>query len=222
MSLRVDWWLIEFQNTAKRADKLVELLSEEERFRAQQFKFQELRERFIVGRGCLRQILGHYLHRQPQDIKFTYGVYGKPLVESLSFNFSHTKKYALCGVTRDAAIALGVDIEAKDRSTNILGLAQRFFHAAEYTYLEQAAKGKQRDIFVKLWTAKEAFLKAQGIGLQGGLDRFQVSLEPQPQLLCPDQEDWSLTIFPLGKKHYGAIAVNDPHCVYVNRGIWSR
>ena len=221
MSLRVDWWLVAFQNTAERAEKLIEILSEDEQFRAQQLKFQELRERFIVGRGCLRQILGRYLHRQPQDIKFSYGAYGKPLVEGISFNFSHTKKYALCGITRDGAIALGVDIETKDRSTNVLGLAQRFFHGAEYNYLEQAPKAKRQDIFIKLWTAKEAFLKAQGVGLQGGLDQFQVTLEPHPQILCPNQEDWSLTIFSLDKNHCGAIAVNDPHCVYVDRGIWS-
>lgn len=221
MSLCVDRWLIAFEDTAARAKKLVSLLSEDEKFRAQQFKFPELRERFIVGRGSLRQILGRYLHCPPENIEFTYGVYGKPLVEGISFNFSHTKEYALCGITRDAAIAIGVDLEAKDRSANILGLAQRFFHEAEYAYLEQAHKSKQQDIFIKLWTAKESFLKAQGIGLQGGLDRFQICLEPQPHILCPDQEDWSLKIFPLAEHHYGAIAVNEPDCAYINRGMWT-
>ena len=220
MSLCVDRWLIAFRDTAERAEKLVGVLSEDEQFRAEQFKFQELRERFIVGRGCLRQILGRYLHQLPEDIKFTYGAHGKPMVEGISFNFSHTKEYALCGVTRDAAIAVGVDIETKERSTNILALAKRFFHPFEYSYLEQAPKGKQQDIFVKFWTAKESFLKAQGIGLQGGLDQFQICLDPQPHILCADQEDWSLTIFPLDENHCGAIAVNDPDCAYIDRGIW--
>ncbi|AFY40409.1 4'-phosphopantetheinyl transferase [[Leptolyngbya] sp. PCC 7376] len=220
MSFSVERWLISFQDTAQKSKELITLLSVDEQERAKRFKFTELQDRFIVGRGSLRQILGSYLQQHPAEIEFSYGEYGKPFVEKLSFNFSHTKEYALCVVSQEEAIAVGVDIETQDRGTQALALAQRFFHPDEYSYLQTVPVDKQQDIFLQFWTAKEAYLKAKGIGLQGGLDQFQIQLESTPHIICSDAENWSLKMFQINTNHQGAIAVNSAQCHHIDRGIW--
>ncbi|OKH13408.1 4'-phosphopantetheinyl transferase family protein [[Limnothrix rosea] IAM M-220] len=221
MSLSVEYWFVDLQNSEQQSEKLFSLLNGDEKIRAKCFKFQELQHKFIVGRGCLRQILGFYLHQDPAKLNFFYNQYGKPKLNKISFNFSHTKQYAFCGVVQKEAIAIGVDIEARERRNNVLALAKRFFHSDEYIYLEQIKAEKRQATFLQIWTAKEAYLKAKGVGLQGGLDRFKVQLEPEPKIITPEKLDWSLKIFSKDSDHCQAIAVNYPDCDYINRGFWN-
>ena len=215
----VEYWLIALDQLDK-AEKLKVLLSRDEIERSQQFKFADLQRRFIVGRGVLRQILGQYLKQDPQDLAFSYGNYGKPFLKGLSFNFSHTKEFALCAVTSEESVQLGVDLEEKTRSTNSLELAKRFFHPKEFSYLEQVGPDQQSDVFLQFWTAKEAYLKALGIGLQGGLNSFQVSLTPNPQFVDSITQ-WSLKSFQPNEFSCGAIAINSGDCHFVNNGLWN-
>src|SRR5205085_8136741 len=61
---------------------LEQTLAEDERARAQQFRFPKDRAHFVAARGILRAILGRYLFREPRALSFSYSQYGKPaLVE---------------------------------------------------------------------------------------------------------------------------------------------
>jgi 4'-phosphopantetheinyl transferase len=217
--LTVEYWLISFADLTG-ADTLMPLLSEDERLRSQRFKFPVLQQRFVLGRGALRQILGTYLGQNPQDLQFSYGEQGKPFVEGLVFNFSHTKDWALCAVTAQAELLLGVDIESENRLSDPISLAKRFFHPQEFTYLQRCPPHQQQAIFVQFWTLKEAYLKAKGVGLQGGLDSFHIELEPSPYLVSPRGESWSFELCELVPSHQGAIAIDQAEARFIAKGEW--
>ena len=89
---------------------------------------------------------------------------------SLEFNLSHTEGMILCAVT--AGYPIGVDIEDTTRPAEFLPLARRFFHPAEIALLENLPTDQLPRAFYRLWTLKEAYLKAVGAGLTGRLDAF--------------------------------------------------
>lgn len=217
----VDYWSISLKDLSE-SETLYSLLSVDEKRRSQRFKFPELQQRYILGRGKLRQILGFYLDQNPQDLDFIYGEYGKPFVQNISFNFSHTKELAFCAVTKDdLSLNLGVDIEIVNRKTDPLALAKRFFAPVEFQYLQAQSTEKQLTDFVRFWTAKEAYLKALGTGLQSGLDQVVISLADQPNFQNPDLSNWTLKMFQPDINHWGAIAVNIDPCEFRDCGEWT-
>ncbi|MEB3225916.1 MAG: 4'-phosphopantetheinyl transferase superfamily protein [Synechococcus sp.] len=220
MAAQVEYWVISLESLGP-FQNLWALLSKDEQDRAKGFKFPELQRRFTLARAGLRQILGLYLNQKPGAIAFRYGDYGKPLLPEIAFNLAHTKRLALCAVALDSPqTSLGVDLEEKKRKTDIMGLAKRFFTATELDFLQKLPETAQATAFLQLWTAKEAYLKGTGLGLQGGLDAVEVHLQPTPQLITPDQRPWSLFLGEPDQNHWGAIAIDQPHAQFTNRGEW--
>jgi 4'-phosphopantetheinyl transferase len=73
---------------------------------------------------------------------------------------------------------LGVDVENMNRTASLLELAKRFFAPIEYEYVREAPPHLQRKTFFRIWTLKEAYIKAQGKGLSIPLDSFHFRLLP--------------------------------------------
>lgn len=167
----VDVWCLDIRSLERRNDAPTppttpdwNLLSADERSRAQRYRFDGDRRRFVTVRSSLRRLLGRYLDAPAADLDFTYSDRGKPALRdvALSFNVSHSQDVALIAIAGDRAV--GVDLEYH-RSSNIPALARRFFHPQEAAEL-QARPASDRDRrFFQYWTAKEAYLKATGDGL---------------------------------------------------------
>jgi 4'-phosphopantetheinyl transferase len=87
----------------------IELLSADERARAGQFMFDRDRRRYIAARARLRIILARYVGQAPAALQFHYGPHGKPALDGISFNLSHSADLALLAVSRGTVV--GVDIE---------------------------------------------------------------------------------------------------------------
>lgn len=105
------------------------------------------------------------------------GAHGKPFapdLPDLHFNLSHAGPDILIGFARGQA--LGVDLERRDRRASIDGIAGRFFAPREAQGLAVLPPLQQRHAFLRLWTHKEAVLKAIGSGLNFGLHRVEFSL----------------------------------------------
>lgn len=159
-----------------------ELLSADERARAERFHFELVQRRFIASHGALRQLLGRYLGIDPTDVAFVIDDRGKPrivgavrTVHDLRFNLSHSGELALVAVA--GGVEIGVDVEQVRTVSNIERLARRYFHAAEADEV-LAANGDQRvSLFMRCWTAKEAVVKAYGSGIGAGLNSFCVPLD---------------------------------------------
>ena len=211
-------WKASLDRNPSELDSLRQTLATDEQKRAERFRLKKHRDRFIVGRGVLRTILGMYLDRHPDQFRFRYTLYGKPELSAeegtLSFNLSHSRDLALYAFTQKREI--GVDVEFLREDVNLLGIAKRFFSAQEYSQLQALSGTSQLQTFFDCWTRKEAFIKAKGEGLLLALDQFDVSIAPgKPAALLrtkwdPDEASrWSLRSLKPAPGYAAALAVAD-------------
>lgn len=155
-------------------------LSPDELARAERFHFDRDRQRYIAGRGALRLILGRYLDCQPAEIAFDYGPQGKPALAApwdrsdLCFNATHSHEMALYAIARVRRV--GIDVEHIREIREARGIARRYFTTAEAAQLEAAEP--LGAAFLRLWTRKEAVIKAVGVGLSMPLNCFDLSAVP--------------------------------------------
>jgi 4'-phosphopantetheinyl transferase len=162
--------------------ELSRLLSDEERQRASRFAFDRDRNRFVIARARLRQLLAMRLGMRPQSVALKYGAHGKPALaqncadSNLRFNVSHSEDMAVYAFAfgRD----VGIDVEAVRALDDAGSIAARFFSRRENEAFQALALRDKPLGFFNCWTRKEAFIKAIGDGLSHPLDRFDVSLAP--------------------------------------------
>lgn len=212
-------WQAELNLSNLILQQLEKLLSPDEKQRAQRFKFEKDRHSFIAARGILRTILSRYLRIDPEIIQFNYSPKGKPFLtqvsQPISFNLSHSTGKAVYAIALNQNI--GIDLEAI-RSIEALSLAKRFFCESEYRWLASLSPQQQNSAFFKLWTCKEAYLKATGEGLVG-LQDVEIDLpfhspiqllkiSGQPELV----KDWRLYPLPLEDDQFAAtLAIQNPN-----------
>jgi 4'-phosphopantetheinyl transferase len=176
-------------------------LSPEEKARADRFHFVNDRNRFVVARGLLRELLGGYLHQAPYGLEFSYGKHGKPSLSGkeassgLCFNLSHSSGLVVYAVARERN--LGIDVEHVRPDFADGDIARRYFSAREVSDLRTLPPEERVEGFFHCWTRKEAYLKATGMGLQIPLDSFAVSLLPGevPQFLEGVEPRWQLAAY---------------------------
>lgn len=190
-------------------------LSEDEQVRMRRFHAQLHGRRFAVAHGMLRSILGAYTDCAASQLEFVTSDFGKPrFVDSSSgvtFNLSHSRERALLGITRDREI--GVDIEAIKQDVECEKLAQRFFSPREQEALGTLTGENQRHAFFRGWTCKEAFLKAQAVGLSRSLGSFDIDLESDRGRLAATRPDageaqrWSIWEIDAAPGYAAAICV---------------
>jgi 4'-phosphopantetheinyl transferase len=136
----------------------VETLDDLERERAARFRFEEHRKRFIAAHVALRRILSRY----HQPVRFATGEFGKPhLIDSpVRFSMSHSGDLGLYAVALETEV--GIDVERVSERADAVSLALRFFPPEE-----AAAVAADPACFLRIWTRREAYLKALGIGIRG-------------------------------------------------------
>jgi 4'-phosphopantetheinyl transferase len=159
----------------------VAILSPEERQRADLFRLDAPRQRFVIARAALRILLGRYLGVSPSKVLITVDANNKPrLVDeqnapNLRFNVAHSDRLALVAVTYGCEI--GIDVERLRIVRYAEHIARRYFHAAEIEAIVAAAPAARDAAFMRCWTGKEAVLKAIGTGITGALADFQVPID---------------------------------------------
>ena len=210
-------------------EALAGTLTDDEAKRAERFHFQRDRLHFIAARGVLRVILGRYLGSGPGDVRFIYGLNGKPSLAGekgprLCFNVSHSRDLALYAFTYDRKI--GVDVEYIDRGRAITHIVERFYSPAEISALKSMPEDKQHEAFFTYWTCKEAYLKAEGTGLSFGLDKVEISLTPEKHaaLAVIDGDVkraalWSLQTLDAASEYAAALAVKG-HGLELKKWQW--
>jgi 4'-phosphopantetheinyl transferase len=191
-------------------------LSDDELERASRFRFENDARRFIVARGSLRSILGSYTQSRAEGLRFSYSAQGKPSlqqpVSDIRFNLSHSRELALLAIARGRD--LGVDVEWKNEDIEVEKLAERFFSIREHQSLLSQTPEKKLAAFFRGWTCKEAFLKAQGMGLSRTLSSFDVDMNVgQPARLLATRPDatetdhWFLRDLEVAEQYAAAVAV---------------
>lgn len=156
------------------------LLSEDERARQARFRFARDQRRFLVTRALVRTVLSRYAAVRPEEWIFSAGPRGRPAISApppasiLEFNISHSCDLVMLGVT--SGRALGIDVESVEaREAEIDGL-DRYFAPEESAALLSLPPAARRRRFFELWTLKESYIKARGLGLAIALDAFRFEL----------------------------------------------
>jgi 4'-phosphopantetheinyl transferase len=170
-------------------------LSRGEKDRANRFRRVEDRALFALTRAILRYLLSKATGVAADKIAFAEGPYGKPYLAGThgpNFNVSHSGCWALIGFSDSRDV--GVDIEYMRAAGGELDLAQCFFSAAEYRSLEGLANGMLLSSFYKIWTCKEAVLKAHGAGISEHLKDFSVELTGDGYAIHPEPNCFSSSL----------------------------
>jgi 4'-phosphopantetheinyl transferase len=181
-SSRIDLWCTYISDLGD--DSLLSgydaLLSAEERAQQARFHFGRDQRRYLVTRALVRTVLSRYAAVRPEDWVFNPGPRGRPHISAprpappLEFNISHSADLVMLGVT--SGRVLGIDTESiAAREADIDGL-DRYFAPQESAALLSLAASERRRRFFELWTLKESYLKARGMGLAIGLNAFRFEL----------------------------------------------
>ena len=167
----MDVWLLDLTAiTSADSENYSGLLSADELARAQQFKKNQ--HHFLATRALLRKTLARYTRITPKQLQFSRALHGKPFLTDtptpLYFNLSHSGSFAALVVSSRGEV--GVDIETA-RKRSYLKIVERFFHKDEVTQLYNCDETEREKLFYRMWTLKEAFFKATGMGISQGLDK---------------------------------------------------
>lgn len=196
------------------------LLSTDEMARSERFHFAEGRRQFLAARGLLRTTLSQYCpYIAPADWHFGVNEWGRPHIKGrgsgrLDFNLSHTKGCVALAVCR--AGSPGIDVEWVERLNDLDDIAGRFFAPGEAATLLALPAEARRRRFFELWTLKEAYIKARGMGLSIALDSFEIGFPstgaPTIEFAPGVQDDaarWRFWLPEIGEDHRLALAVAD-------------
>jgi 4'-phosphopantetheinyl transferase len=157
----------------ERGDELG-LLDAVERGRHDSLQLERDRRRFRIAHARCREILGAVCGKPPAILEIRRHPQGKPWIDGeVSFSLSHSEELALCGLVRGRI--LGVDVEAMRPLPDVMSLAGRVLSKIEHQLVIRAPVTQRAGAFLRLWTRKEAVLKAIGVGLIDELDAIDVS-----------------------------------------------
>jgi 4'-phosphopantetheinyl transferase len=213
----IDLWSASLQGNAEVLERCQAWLSKEERARAGRFVRPEDQTRFILAHGGLRHVLGQYLRVNAAELRFFAGPNGKPALLNeqggphvLRFNLSHSHGRMLLAVSNGQEV--GIDLEQIRNKVEPLKLAERFYSAGEYQEIKNRPLAEHALEFYRLWVAKEAVLKAQGIGIPS-LQQCEIVVSSVPfradVRVMPDsavQQGWTIQWLSCGSGWRGAVS----------------
>ncbi|CAN8259745.1 unnamed protein product [Cochlearia groenlandica] len=218
-----------------------QILSPSEKDKVLMMRGDELKKNALLARTLVRTTIARYQADNTIDARslvFKKNMYGKPEVDwhncengnkpPLHFNISHTDSLIACGVTLH--VPVGIDVEYKERKIkhDVLAFAERFYSTEEVEFLSTISDLEvQRKEFIKLWTLKEAFVKALGkgfsaspfntfsiqykAGTEGGYNLCEVLTTIFDSLKETKKRngEWKFALLELAGSHYAAICIKD-------------
>ncbi len=173
---QVDVWYA--RPAAASADDLARclaLLSPEERVRIQAFHFERHAREASISRALVRRMLATYVDRAAETFCYRLGPFGRPHVEppcGVAFSAANHPDLVACAIAGTEEI--GIDVEPVSRGDEILEVAALVFAAPEIAALAALSLDARRDRAVSLWTCKEAYIKARGLGMSAPLREIVV------------------------------------------------
>ena len=194
-----------------------ELLTDEERTAHRRFYFEDGRREYLMTRALVRDVLSRYEPDvEPAAWRFVRSSYGRPSIapelgeRDIVFNLSNTTGLVVCAVSRDE---VGTDVEPSDRGEKVLPIADTVFSEEELATLRALPEAEQPCRAIQLWTLKESFIKARGLGLSLPLDRFTMVFDGEALSIRIDPsiavagERWQFTLLRPTNSHVAALAM---------------
>jgi 4'-phosphopantetheinyl transferase len=210
---RVTIWTMQLENTTDlmwlRMSRAIDAVEQE---RAARFVFERHRRQYTAAHALARLMLtasvGGTVH--PLGWTFVTNAQGKPRVANgmgPHFNLSHCDGLVACAVSHQAEV--GVDVESMDRLIT-LEMVEGSFTAGERIWLRSLPEARRAAGLLQLWTLKEAYIKATGLGLSQRLDAFGFTFEPLRIIACDpaigDVAEWRFEQKMIGASHILAAA----------------
>lgn len=175
-------WLADLNSVTDHLGYLKSCLDERELARLERYSVERSKRRFVASRSILKVLLGLYCQSNPQDIRLDYGPLGKPCLKQnrdLQFNTTDSGDIALFVFSN--CCELGVDLELATRQVRHELIAPRKFTPEEYQQYASCPKSQQRNFFLSLWTRKESYGKALGVGIRYPLNSVNLSGQSMKQ-----------------------------------------
>jgi 4'-phosphopantetheinyl transferase len=191
-------------------------LSAGERLRADRFMFAEDRRDFTLAHDLLRRCLSAYRPVEPDEWDFLADAAGKPYLRgdpTLSFNLSHTRQLVACAIA--AGSPVGIDVERAARLVDAGAIAGRYFSPLEVASLARCRDEAHKLRFLELWTLKESFVKAVGVGLTMPLDSYSFALDEERAVVFEPPPgysvaEWHFALFDPEGSARMAVAIQAP------------
>ncbi|MGH8549968.1 MAG: 4'-phosphopantetheinyl transferase family protein [Methylococcales bacterium] len=215
----VHLWSVALEGDAYLIRHFLPRLSEDEKLRAARYHFPLHRNRWVVSRYALRGILAGYAAVSPESLIFRTGEYGKPELANaygpvrLHFNLAHSGDQAVLAVARNE---VGIDIETINPEVPWQSLAPQVLSRQEYESWMRFPEELRRHLFFRIWTAKEAYLKARGLGLSMPLGAFSVPVNESEEIgivsvdpSSSDGKNWVLYRVPTDTRYAATLAYPD-------------
>lgn len=153
------------------------LLTAEERIRKSAFRFEKNQHEYLITRALGRAVLARRLAVAPRALTFTRSEYGRPELDppALRFNLTNTVDLVACVVAD--GVEVGVDAEPLSRGGQILDVATVVFTRGERAALAALPLPEREQRAVRLWTSKEAYIKARGMGMSLPVEKVELDLD---------------------------------------------
>lgn len=191
-----------FENTREPSEAEFASLAEDEKAHAERLANRSDRAAFIITRASLRLRLAESLEIASTDVRFRRNSWGKLLlageaVNRLDFSVSHAKGLSAIALSRDRPV--GIDLERQRVFPDRARIAADVFGEAVARQLLDLPQAQQSVVFLQLWTAGEAFVKAQGVGFAGlgGKVPVHLSMGESPQVRVREDFSANWTLEPL-------------------------
>ena len=210
----IDIWFFCLDSIIVTASDLQTLLSTDEQTQAARFRFARDAARYLQSHAALRLLLARYLQHPASDLIFSTDEFGKPRLAGksrLRFNLAHSDGMAAIAFATDTEV--GIDLERVIDDPSVTEVAAAYFTAQEICLLERTPGPEARiRTFLRLWTRKEAILKAVGCGLDAPLNAIDVS-HGNSIRICPAAtngmcSEWQLQDLDAGAYFIGAVAAS--------------
>lgn len=196
------------------------LMTSDEHARYRGFHFERDRKVYLATRALVRTVLSRYAAKiAPGEWRFVAGKHGKPRVSQpdvaphLWFNLANTHGLVVCAVSV-AHESIGVDVERTDRKIELLDVAERYFSNSEVAGLRALPSEERLRHFIAIWTLKESYIKARGLGLAQPLDQFSFHLGGEAigvtfdKNLADDASRWQFALLDFPPHHVVAVGAN--------------
>jgi 4'-phosphopantetheinyl transferase len=212
------WWMELGSLSAETAAQWYVCLDSTERARSSRFRLLEDRLTYIAAHWLLRTALSAISGNSSTDWRFVVEKHGKPRIDpqaglpEYEFSLSHARGFVACAICAGAKIGIDVETLAHERAR--FDNATNFFSPSEVMLLRNTPAAQQAAVFFRLWTLKEAFIKATGEGLSRSLVSFSFSLDPVsiafPSGDADEAEQWQFAEIRPTTRHLLAVAVRHP------------
>ncbi len=222
--MNIDLWFEALAITDEEYRYYWSILDKNEQNKALRFVRTSDGRGYVASHGKLRLILAEYLGLPPGKIPFTTQAYGKPFIAfgnayGIRFNLAHSGDYMAVGVGN--AYDIGIDIEVWSDRVDYHGIMALCFSEEETRIWSDLPKELQKEFFYKLWTRKESFIKAVGLGLELDASLVETSLKGASRFRSLPvgfglPESWSLTDLELAHGLSGAITVHSRNPPAIN------